>query len=358
MNRSPAYFFVILPSLLIVAAIGWSTSPAPPSDVEVGQPAPEFTLQDTEGTSHSLSDYEGQFVVLEWVNFECPFVGKHYGSGNMQALQETYTDRGVAWLSINSSGPDEHGYFPPEKMSGINEELGSNQTALLPDPTGRVGRAYGATNTPHMYVISPDGVLLYKGGIDDRPTTDEEDIEGATNYVAAALEAARNGRAVSTKKAPPYGCTIQYAPEGEERDEATGTERTGEEASSDWDVGDLRPNGLRIEPGGRSDASAVLDPEQFSRPEVRNAYRIATEIPAVLNHLYCWCGCQNRGVHRSNLACFEDEMATHCAVCRGTAEIAYELIQEGTTDAATIQAAVDRKWGSNQARDVQKDRQG
>lgn len=113
---------------------------------------------------------------------------------------------------------------------------------------------------------------------------------------------------------------------------------------ADWRVGELRPDGLRIVPSGRADASQVLNPRQFVRPEVRRAYAIAHEIPDVLNQLYCWCGCENRGVHRSNLGCFEDEMSVNCAVCRGTAEIAYEMTRQGITDAGRIQAAVDEKW--------------
>ena len=112
-----------------------------------------------------------------------------------------------------------------------------------------------------------------------------------------------------------------------------------------WTVGELRPDGLRIIPSGRFDASAVLDPARFADAGVRHAYWVATQIPKVLNQLYCWCGCENRGVHRSNLQCFEDEMAVNCDVCQGTAEIAYDLVQQGITDAATIQAAVDAEWG-------------
>lgn len=111
-----------------------------------------------------------------------------------------------------------------------------------------------------------------------------------------------------------------------------------------WTIGELRPDGLRIIPGGRTDAEAVLGPERFERPEVREAYRIASAIPETLNQLYCWCGCENRGIHRSNLACFEDEMGASCDVCRGTAEIARDMVQEGVTDAGTIQAAVDARW--------------
>lgn len=115
--------------------------------------------------------------------------------------------------------------------------------------------------------------------------------------------------------------------------------------NTNWTVGELRPNGLRIKPSGRSNASAVLDPDQFDREKVRQAYRIATEIPEVLNQLYCWCGCENRGVHRSNLGCFEDKMAVTCAVCRGTAEIASQMTKNGVTDPGKIQAAVDEEWG-------------
>lgn len=128
----------------------------------------------------------------------------------------------------------------------------------------------------------------------------------------------------------------------------------GAEASaqdtSDWSVGELRPNGLRIKPSGRSDASAVLNPGQFSTSTVQQAYTFAQQIPETLNKLYCWCGCENRGVHRANLACFEDRMAVHCGVCRGTAEIAYRMTQQGVTDAGKIQAAVDEQFAPEQAR--------
>lgn len=123
-----------------------------------------------------------------------------------------------------------------------------------------------------------------------------------------------------------------------------------EPADTGWTVGELRADGLRIIPSGRSDAAAVLDPEQFENAKVRNAYRIATQIPEVLNQLYCWCGCENRGVHRSNLQCFEDRMGVNCDVCQGTAEIAYDLVQNGITDAGEIQATVDAQWAPPGAR--------
>ena len=127
-----------------------------------------------------------------------------------------------------------------------------------------------------------------------------------------------------------------------------------------WTIGQLHPDssGLRIIPRGRSDASAVLNPEQFAHPEVRHAYWIATQIPATLNKLYCWCGCENRGVHRSNLGCFEDHMGVNCAVCRDTAEIAYRMVQDGVTDAGKIQATVDMEWGPEWAKTEQQNRQG
>ncbi len=196
----------------LLTAIAFSpTSMAQTDQAEVGEPAPNFTLKAADGEEHSLSDYEGQYVVLEWLNFGCPFVGKHYGSGNMQQLQKTYTDEGVTWLSIVSSAPGEQGYYPPDEMVEQKKKHNGNMTAILMDPDGEVGKTYGATVTPHMYVISPEGELLYRGGIDDKPTTDEADIEGATNYVRMALDAAMNGEEVSPKRAEPYGCTIKYA---------------------------------------------------------------------------------------------------------------------------------------------------
>jgi hypothetical protein len=181
------------------------------SQATVGEAAPGFTLPDLDGEEHSLADYEGQYVVLEWLNFECPFVGKHYGSGNMQSLQETYTEDGVVWLSIVSSAEGRQGYFPPEEMKAQSQKRNANMDAILMDPSGEVGMTYGAKVTPHMYVINPEGELIYKGGIDDKPTTDEADIEGATNYVRNALNQAMNGEEVSPKTAQPYGCTVKYA---------------------------------------------------------------------------------------------------------------------------------------------------
>ena len=205
----PACAALALALLTVVA----SAAPvaAQTDQADIGEPVPDFTLEAADGETHSLSDFEGKYVVLEWLNFECPFVGKHYGSGNMQALQEKYTDEGVVWLSIVSSAPGKQGYYPPKEMIEQKKRHNGNMTAILMDPDGEIGKTYGATVTPHMYVINPDGELVYRGGIDDKPTTDEADIEGATNYVDRALTAVMNGEEVSPKQAKPYGCTIKYA---------------------------------------------------------------------------------------------------------------------------------------------------
>ena len=199
-------------ALALLTVVAFAAPVAAQTDqADIGEPAPDFTLEAADGETHSLSDFEGKYVVLEWLNFECPFVGKHYGSGNMQALQEKYTDEGVVWLSIVSSAPGKQGYYPPDEMVKQKKRHNGNMTAILMDPDGTVGKTYGATVTPHMYVINPDGKLVYRGGIDDKPTTDEADIEGATNYVDRALTAVMNGEEVSPKQAKPYGCTIKYA---------------------------------------------------------------------------------------------------------------------------------------------------
>jgi peroxiredoxin len=214
-----AYFasFALVAALLVAfvphndASIPEAAANAASADATVGEPAPNFTLQGTDGETYTLADLEGKMVVLEWLNFGCPYVQKHYGSGNMQALQEKYTEQGVVWLSVVSSAEGKQGYYPPEEMNAKNAEHGGQQTAILMDTSGEVGQAYGARTTPHMYIINPEGTLIYKGGIDDKPTTDEADIETATNYVEMALSAALNGEEVPVKTAAPYGCSVKYA---------------------------------------------------------------------------------------------------------------------------------------------------
>ncbi len=178
--------------------------------VEPGDEAPAFTLPDTKGEEVSLADFKGKLVVLEWLNYDCPFVKKHYQSGNLPALQEKYTGQEVVWLSINSSAEGKQGYLPGEKLAARSEKEGNKASAILLDTSGKVGKAYGARTTPHMYVIDAEGKLAYLGGIDDKPTTKASDIEGATNHVAAALDALLAGKEVEVKKAKPYGCGVKY----------------------------------------------------------------------------------------------------------------------------------------------------
>ena len=178
---------------------------------DVGKAAPDFRLPDTKGNQHALAELRGSFVVLEWTNHECPFVRKHYGSGNMQALQKEYTAEGIVWLSVISSAPGEQGYVNGEMADQLTRERDASPTAVLLDPDGHVGKLYGARTTPHMYIIAPDGTLIYKGGIDDKPSTRQSDIDTATNYVRVALTEARNGQAVSNPVTRPYGCSVKYA---------------------------------------------------------------------------------------------------------------------------------------------------
>jgi peroxiredoxin len=177
---------------------------------QVGQPAPAFTLTDSNGKQHSLAQYKGKFVVLEWVNFGCPFVKKHYNSGNMQGLQEKYTNKGVIWLSINSSAPGKQGNFSPAEINQRLIEKKSKATAYLIDENGAVGRTYGAKATPHMFAIDKKGTLIYQGAIDDKNTTDIEDIKTAKNYVSAALDEALAGKQIATASTTAYGCSVKY----------------------------------------------------------------------------------------------------------------------------------------------------
>lgn len=177
---------------------------------EIGKKAPGFTLVDAYGKTHSLSDYEDKFVVLEWLNHDCPFVVKHYATGNMQMLQEQYRDKGVIWFSIVSSAPGKQGYLTPEQAQKITREKNAKPHAVLLDPDGTTGRAYDARVTPHMFIINPMGVLEYMGAIDDKPTTNLADVDGARNFVSEALELLLDGRGVDVTSHPPYGCTVKY----------------------------------------------------------------------------------------------------------------------------------------------------
>jgi len=175
-----------------------------------GQAAPDFSLVDINGKMQKLSDYRGKYVVLEWFNSECPFVQKHYESGNMQSLQARYTQKGVVWLGVNSTSPRHSNFRDPVRSQAILKDWKSAPTAFVLDPDGKVGKQYGARTTPHMYVIDPKGMLVYVGGIDDKPSTSQRDIPTAKNLVAAALDDSLGGKPVGTPSAMPYGCSVKY----------------------------------------------------------------------------------------------------------------------------------------------------
>jgi peroxiredoxin len=179
--------------------------------VRVGETAPNFTATDTYGHQHSLAEYKGKYVVLEWTNQGCPYTRKHYDSGNMQRLQKEWTDKGVIWLTVISSAPGQQGYVTAAQENDYLKEKGAAPTAVLLDPSGDLGHLYGAKTTPHIFIINPKGELIYDGAIDDRPTTEQSDISGATNYVTAALKESMAGQQVATPTSRPYGCSVKYA---------------------------------------------------------------------------------------------------------------------------------------------------
>ena len=179
---------------------------------QVGAPAPGFSPPSAQGKTESLVNYKGKYVVLEWFNPGCPFVQKHYKSENMQALQKEFTKKGVVWLTIDSSAPGEQGNLSATDAQKQINDWKMYPTALLLDPDGKVGHEYGATNTPHMFIIDPAGKLIYEGAIDSKASTDQADLKGATNYVKAALTEARAGKPVENATTKAYGCSVKYAP--------------------------------------------------------------------------------------------------------------------------------------------------
>ena len=194
--------------LLTLFAVALATSAY--AKPEVGKPAPDFTLEDLSGKKHELSDLKGKYVVLEWVNFGCPFVKKHYGSENMQKLQKEFTEKGVVWLSICSSAPGKQGNETPDAAKSGLTQFGSAATAYLVDEGGKVGRLYNAKTTPEMFVVNPEGVLIYAGAIDDKPTPNPATVANSKNYVKAALNEATSGKDVSVPSTKPYGCSVKY----------------------------------------------------------------------------------------------------------------------------------------------------
>ena len=197
---------LILTLLTAIAATSIFAAESP----KVGAAAPAFSLPDAKGKTHSLAEAKGKFVVLEWFNPECPFVKKHYGSGNMQKLQEEFAGKGVVWMSIDSSAAGKEGNLTPEQATKQIADWKMNHTTLLLDPDGKAGQAYGAKNTPHMFIVNPEGNVIYQGAIDSKATPNAADLASATNYVKVALDEAMAGKPVSNASTKPYGCSVKY----------------------------------------------------------------------------------------------------------------------------------------------------
>jgi peroxiredoxin len=192
-------------TLIALAALSLSAYSA-----KVGDPAPDFNATDSNGQTHKLSEYRGKFVVLEWTNNGCPYTRKHYSSGNMQSLQREWTTKGVVWLTVLSSAPGGQGYMTGPEENAYIQKVHADPTAALLDPTGTLGHEYDARTTPDMYVIDPNGKLIYAGAIDDHATTDPGDIAHSKNYVSDALTAAMSGQPVAVAYTRPYGCSVKY----------------------------------------------------------------------------------------------------------------------------------------------------
>jgi alkyl hydroperoxide reductase subunit AhpC len=195
----------------ILVVLVLCTAPLLISAAKVGQAAPEFTAAASNGKTFRLTDYQGKYVVLEWHNNGCPYVRKHYNSGNMQRLQKQWTGRGVIWFTILSSAPSKQGYMAASEENDYLVKMQAAPTAALLDPTGEIGHLYDAKTSPQMVVINPQGVVIYDGAIDDKPTTDLKDVPDATNYVNLALEQAMAGKQLEMPVTRPYGCSVKYA---------------------------------------------------------------------------------------------------------------------------------------------------
>ena len=178
--------------------------------VEVGKMAPDFTAVGSDGKSYTLSELRGQRVILEWTNADCPYVRKHYGAGNMQALQKDAADNDFLWLSVISSAPGKQGHVSADDANALSESREATPATVLLDESGKVGKLYGARTTPHMYIVDEKGTLVYAGGIDDKPTANPDDIDGATNYVRQAMDEMLADKSVSVATSRPYGCSVKY----------------------------------------------------------------------------------------------------------------------------------------------------
>lgn len=193
-------------TLMCLALLAGSANAA----LKVGQPAPQFQGVDTQGKTQRLADYRGKIVVLEWTNHDCPYVRKHYGAGNMQAQQREGAEQGVIWLSVISSAPGKQGNVSPAEADALTQTRNAAPAAVILDPSGEIGRAYGARTTPHMFIIDPQGTLVYMGGIDSIPTPNPDDIPRATQYLRVALQEMAAGKPISDPVTRPYGCSVKY----------------------------------------------------------------------------------------------------------------------------------------------------
>lgn len=198
-------------SMIIAMFILVATTMLAGDKAKVGEKAPQFTLVDANGVKHKLSDFAGKYVVLEWVNYDCPFVKKHYESDNMQSLQREFTKKGVVWLAVCSSAEGKQGNYTKAELEKRRKALKTAETAYLLDESGEVGKLYNAKTTPDMAVINPDQEVIYLGAIDNIASADQADIDKADNYVRDALNAAMNGEPVKVKSSKPYGCGVKYA---------------------------------------------------------------------------------------------------------------------------------------------------
>ncbi|MEM9303790.1 MAG: redoxin domain-containing protein [Pseudomonadota bacterium] len=196
----------ILFSTLLTLAVAAPVAASP----EVGAPAPTFTGVTSNGESVALEDLRGKTVVLEWTNHDCPYVKKHYETGNMQTLQKDATGDGIVWLSVISSAPGTQGHVSPDMANTLTSDREAAPSHVILDEAGTIGRAYSAQTTPHMYVIDPEGTLIFMGGIDDKPSANKNTVEGANNYVRAALDSLSNGTPVEAPVTRPYGCSVKY----------------------------------------------------------------------------------------------------------------------------------------------------
>ena len=195
---------------IILSAIAGAFTLATVHAAEVGKGAPLFTAKDAKGATVSLAEQRGKVVVLEWVNFDCPFVKKHYGSGNMQKLQATHAAKEVVWLTVCSTAAGKEGYLEPAKLGELADAKGNKASHIIADGDGKIGKAYDAKNTPHMFIVDKEGKLVYDGAIDSKPTPDIEDLKTADKLFANALDAVLAGKEVVNAKNPPYGCGVKY----------------------------------------------------------------------------------------------------------------------------------------------------